>query len=220
MAADPAWILAFDTALNGCSAGLLGPGGGAVRHSEAMARGQSERLLPMIDAVLADAKIDFGAVSLIGVTRGPGAFTGLRIGLSAARALGLALGCPVFGVSTLEALARSFFEDHAEAARVCVLIDTKRKDFYAQFFDRAGVETGDPAVMDAAALRAAAPAHIPVIGDGAALFDREGWEVQEGYELPDPLMIARMACEKSARGENPAAEPLYLRGAEVSFPKK
>jgi tRNA threonylcarbamoyladenosine biosynthesis protein TsaB len=215
---DDGWILAFDTALNGCSVALLS-GDKSFRHVEAMGRGQSEKLLPMVDALLAEAKIDFQQIGMIATTRGPGAFTGLRIGLSTARALGLALQKPVFGVTTLEVLARSFFEDHADAAQVCVLLDTKRKDFYVQFFSRNGLDTGEPMVASPESLQAVPPAHIAMIGDGAPLFERAGWERQEGYELPDPVMVARIAREKMERGEPSQFVPLYLRDAEVSFPK-
>jgi tRNA threonylcarbamoyladenosine biosynthesis protein TsaB len=212
-------VLAFDTALNGCSAAFV-DGGRAVRRTEAMGRGQSEQLLPMIDAVLAEAKAGFKDIDLIAATRGPGAFTGLRIGLSAAKALALALGKPVMGVSTMEALARSFFENHPGADRVCVLIDTKRKDFYAQFFDRAGVDTGEPMVASDKDLWAMGIEKMTAIGDGAPLFQHDGWDVEDGYELPDPVMVARIAVENMLAGAEPGIEPLYLRGAEVSFPKK
>lgn len=83
----PAAVLAFDTACDACSAAVWRDGAVLAREFVAMARGQSEALLPMIERVMAAAKLEFADLAAIGVTVGPGAFTGLRIGLAAARAI-------------------------------------------------------------------------------------------------------------------------------------
>jgi tRNA threonylcarbamoyladenosine biosynthesis protein TsaB len=100
-------VLAFDTALEACSAALLDGGRVRATRSIAMARGHQERLGPLVAELLAEAELRPADLDRIGVTVGPGSFTGLRVGLAFAKGLGLALGRPVVGVGTLEALAAS-----------------------------------------------------------------------------------------------------------------
>ena len=98
-------ILAIDTALAATSACLLVPGQTSPFAAETlfMEAGHAEALLPLIDRVVARAPGGFAAVTRVAVTVGPGSFTGIRIGVAAARAFGLACGVPVVGVSTLSA---------------------------------------------------------------------------------------------------------------------
>ena len=102
-------ILAIDTALEACAVALLDTEANSLRahESQAMARGHAEALMPMIDRVMKAAELPFTALDRIAVTVGPGSFTGLRVGISAARGLGLAAEKPVVGVTTLSALRRT-----------------------------------------------------------------------------------------------------------------
>ena len=97
-------LLALDTATAACSVALWRDGAVLARRFEAMLRGQSEALMPMVGAVLAEAGCGFKDLDAIAVTVGPGAFTGLRIGLAAARGMALAAELPLIGVTTLEAV--------------------------------------------------------------------------------------------------------------------
>ena len=101
----PERLLALDTAGTACSAAVWCAGKVRARRFEVMARGQSERLVPMIEAVMSEAGIAYGALDAVAVTLGPGGFTGVRIGLATARALALAWARPIIGVSNFEALA-------------------------------------------------------------------------------------------------------------------
>ncbi|HEX7968463.1 MAG TPA: tRNA (adenosine(37)-N6)-threonylcarbamoyltransferase complex dimerization subunit type 1 TsaB, partial [Stellaceae bacterium] len=92
-------VLAFDSAGNGCSAAVLRDGQIAAHRFALMERGQAEALMPMIAAVLEEAAMPVEALDLIAVTVGPGAFTGLRIGLAAAQGLALASGVPALGIT-------------------------------------------------------------------------------------------------------------------------
>ena len=103
MNTPPLRILALDAATTACSAALWVDGKIVARRFQAMNRGQAEALLPMVAEVLAEAQMT--KPDLIAVTVGPGAFTGIRIGLAAARGLGLAWNIPVAGISTTLALA-------------------------------------------------------------------------------------------------------------------
>ena len=99
-------VLAIDTALEACSAAVLDPGGGiTASESLAMTRGHAETLMPLIARVMSGAGVEFAQLDRIAVTTGPGSFTGLRVGISAARGIALAAGKPAVGLSTLAALA-------------------------------------------------------------------------------------------------------------------
>ena len=220
-------VLAFDTALNGCSAALLNVTlDKCVAESTAMDRGQAEQLVPMIDRVLKQAGVAYKDIDLLAVTVGPGAFTGLRIGLSTARALGLALDKPMTGVTTLEVIARQYFQDRKPKPdeTLAVLLDTKRADFYAQFFAPDGSAVNE--AMGASAddiITLAQGKRLTGIGDGVARFrvpcgGHENWRFVDGYEHPDPGIIAKIAAERGIASGAP--QPLYLRPPDVSTPKK
>jgi tRNA threonylcarbamoyladenosine biosynthesis protein TsaB len=222
---DARYILAFDTALMGCAAALYDAAEGrAWTRREPMARGQSERLVPMVQEVIRDAGREFSDIDLIVTTTGPGAFTGLRLALSAARAWGLSLDRPVAGVTTLAVLAGMFY-DTGETAPIRILIETKRNDFYTQLWRRDGV-AGAAESLSLDAIQAQGDAtDIVYIGDAASRFMQESGETgraaRAGYELADPAMIARLGLHEYRMGrvkDMPA--PLYLRGADVSQSKR
>src|ERR1700750_3282629 len=98
-------ILAIDTALDACAAGVLDTDAGKMvaQESLAMKRGHAEALMPLIGRVMNRSGLPFSALDRIAVTTGPGSFTGLRVGLSAARGIALAAARPVVGVTTLTA---------------------------------------------------------------------------------------------------------------------
>src|ERR1700749_3269007 len=100
-------ILAIDTALEACAVALLDTGTSKViaSESQAMKRGHAEALMPMIARVMKESDLTFAALDRLAVTSGPGSFTGLRVGLSAARGIALAAGKPVVGITTLSAYA-------------------------------------------------------------------------------------------------------------------
>ena len=99
-----ALILGFDTSAAHCAAALLCGDRVLVSRAEAMTRGQAERLMPMLEDVLAESGKVWADLTRIGVGVGPGNFTGIRIGVSAARGLALALAIPAIGVTTFEAI--------------------------------------------------------------------------------------------------------------------
>ncbi|MDP7142356.1 MAG: tRNA (adenosine(37)-N6)-threonylcarbamoyltransferase complex dimerization subunit type 1 TsaB [Alphaproteobacteria bacterium] len=226
-------ILALDTALNACSVSFWNEDSNAyVTDRRLMKRGHAEILMPQITDVMHKASVSLADVDLIVTTCGPGAFTGLRIGLSSARALGLATGAPVAGLTTTQVLARQCLESCADQAQdktsLLVLVETKRKDFYYQLFDR---QTGKPQ-CDAAAgnsadiLQQIEQQHTIMIGDAIDRFRKEAGnaapEGLDGFETPSPEVMIRMACDIAAQDDLAAykAEPVYLRDADVSPSKK
>ncbi len=221
-------ILAIDTAMNACNAGVYrAEGKKRLARAEPMPSGHGERLMPLILAVMAEAGITFPQLDAIVATAGPGAFTGLRIGLAAAKALGLALGKPVFGISTTQALAAQYAAERRTAKNIAVIIETKRDDFYFQAF-AAGTEAMYPPQALSAARIAGIFAREPfiVIGDGVKRF-RESPEgkvaghcVFEDYGALDAGFLAQFFGGDPGEGvfSNPA-QPLYLKGADVTQSK-
>src|SRR6201747_3134050 len=126
-------ILAIDTALDACAAGVLDTDAGEMiaSESQAMKRGHAEALMPLIGRVMKDSGIAFAALDRIAVTTGPGSFTGLRVGLSAARGLALAADKPVVGLSTLTAYAAPVVGQNAPHAVVSA-IDARHDHVYFQ----------------------------------------------------------------------------------------
>ncbi len=189
-----------------------------------MARGQAEALMPMVEAVLQAADRRYQQISLIAATVGPGSFTGVRIGLSAARGMAVAIPAPTVAVTTLEALAdavqdlRSAQDDRP----LLVLIDSKRGDAYAQWFDRDGVPLTTPKVtaFDALAKQALAPSFL-VAGDATEAFTspaqaaRLSAEAVAAVRVPDAAVVARLAAARFEADGPTELRPLYLRAPEV-----
>jgi tRNA threonylcarbamoyladenosine biosynthesis protein TsaB len=111
-------VLALDTALDACSVAIARDDAVLANLSERMQRGQAERLAPMAREAADAAGVSFSELDCVAVTTGPGSFTGVRVGLSFARALALALSKPCIGVSTLEALALQGGEEGLRAALI------------------------------------------------------------------------------------------------------
>ncbi|MCA1300503.1 tRNA (adenosine(37)-N6)-threonylcarbamoyltransferase complex dimerization subunit type 1 TsaB [Stappia indica] len=212
-------LLAIDTALEACSVAVLdGEGEGArlTAASELLKRGHAERLMDMIGEVMAEAGLAFSELDRIAVTIGPGSFTGLRVGLSAARGLALVVGVPAVGISTLEAIGEAARQSGGEAAAdaaICAVIDARGPDVYAQSFAADGSALTPARVVAVEALAAELTAGTLLAGSGAdklaaamtgpapVILDRAGF--------PEIGAVARLG----ARAETPesAPEPLYLR---------
>ncbi|MFA5591892.1 MAG: tRNA (adenosine(37)-N6)-threonylcarbamoyltransferase complex dimerization subunit type 1 TsaB [Micavibrio sp.] len=210
-------VLALDSALGGCVAAVL-CGEAAFQRSLETQREQAAKLIPLVQELMGEAAMGFGDLDLIVTTIGPGSFTGLRIGLSAARALGLALDCPVQGVTTFEAMARAAVP---EAADALVIFETKRSDYYVQAFDAAKTPATEPCCLEQDALEAlAASGKFILCGDGLPRFN--GGKVGRVRRLLDPVILAHVGRERFLAGGGKAAspEPLYLRGADVSVSGK
>ncbi|MCK0172159.1 tRNA (adenosine(37)-N6)-threonylcarbamoyltransferase complex dimerization subunit type 1 TsaB [Aliiroseovarius sp. S1123] len=194
MRPDPV-ILAFDTSAAHCAAALLCGDTIVAEKHEDMAKGQAERLFPLLEEVLADADMAWSDLSAIGVGVGPGNFTGIRISVSAARGLALSLGVPAIGVSSLEAQA------HGTPRPVWSLIDARRDHVYAQHF----AENGDTS-----------PSLITCTEADALTGDRVGPETT----TPPAPAIARIAAERLHAGDvSDRPAPLYIRSADAAPPR-
>ena len=189
------WILAFDTSAAQCAAALL-RGDRMILRSEPMAKGQAERLIPLLEEMLAGAGIGWVDLCAIGVGTGPGNFTGVRISVSAARGLALGLGIPAVGVTALEAMA------FGATRPVSVMIDARRDEVYVQSFTDQG-----PGL---ARLTGAAAAQCAAVGDVIGL---GGAEARHGLAEA----IARITAERW-HSPQPRPAPFYLRGADAAPP--
>lgn len=203
-------ILAIDTALDACSVAIVGDGQTLVSCVEPMARGQAERLAPMVRETMLEAALAMESLDRIAVTRGPGAFTGLRVGLAFARGLGLALERPVIGVSTLEALALG-----AGQTRILSAIHVAGSLFVGAWDGRRVIL--EPCRIEIAPLLEMLQGEWSVTGPAAHLIlaQRPDW-VHIAQPLVDPVVLAQTAAFVDPATHRP--NPLYLRGVDAKLP--
>ena len=213
-------ILAIDTALEACSAALLDTESGAILASESrtMIRGHAEALLPLVARLMDKAKLEFDHLDRIAVTTGPGSFTGLRVGLSAARGIGLAARKPVVGLTTLAALAAPYIAAD-DTASVASVIDARHDHVYYQLFGPGG-RTLVPARIAPAqeATRAVATGPVRLVGSGARMLFQAWPRLQplpliDERRAPDIAWVARLGAA-AAEGFG-APKPLYLRAPDA-----
>jgi tRNA threonylcarbamoyladenosine biosynthesis protein TsaB len=213
-------VLAIDTALEACSAAMLDTGGRiAASETVVMTRGHAEALMPLIARVMIRAGTEFGDLDRIAVTTGPGSFTGLRVGISAARGIALAAGKSAIGLSTLAGFAAPLIADD-DSTQVVAAIDARHDHIYLQVFGVNGRTLVGPrtaTVRDAARAAMTAPARI--IGSAAkklAAAWPKGAEpplLVEQRGAPDIDWIASLGAA-AAEAHGPP-KPLYLRAPDA-----
>lgn len=218
-------ILAIDTALDACSAAVLDAAAGTLRAHESvpMKRGHAEALMPLIARVMKDSGLAYSALERIAVTTGPGSFTGLRVGLSAARGLALAAKKPVAGVTTLSAYAAPIVSADAGHAVVSA-IDARHDHVYFQIVGGDGNELVAPQVARVDdALAAAAPlGAVHLVGNAADILAArwpEGHAAPVAVETlpaPDIAWVAWLGVAADPRLAPP--RPFYLRAPDVKVP--
>lgn len=226
--------LGLDTATSACAVALWDAASGrtlAVR-AEMMQRGLAEKLVPMVQETMAAAGIGFADLSRIGVTVGPGTFTGLRVGLAAARGFALAANCPLVGVTTLEAAVHGLEDDIRAGHTLLAAIESRRDDLFLQPFTAALIPLGEPADVLPADLPAYAAAHLPagpllIVGDAAARTAQAlgAWNgnvaIRETTGAAEALATARIAALQDQDGITARiADPFYLRPPDVTLPKQ
>ncbi len=200
-------ILAFDTSAAHCAAALLSGDRLVDLQIEEMALGQAERLMPMLEAMLARAGIGWGDLAAIGVGTGPGNFTGIRISVAAARGLALGLAIPAIGVSTFEAMA-------LDAPRPAVVVlDARRGQLYAQLF----AEAAEPPRLLDEGEALTVPPGTTFLGHDADRFalTLDGRSAQPRHAMVQA--IARLARDRLGQAA-PRPAPFYLRGADAAPP--
>jgi tRNA threonylcarbamoyladenosine biosynthesis protein TsaB len=214
-------LMVVDTSLGLCTVGVFEVDSAGAPclglRSEPMTKGHSERIAGFASDAAAAAGVSFAQLDRIGVTVGPGSFTGLRVGLAFAQGLAAALDRPLVGISGLDALEASA----GEAAEVAALIDARRGQVYARFWrDGAADGPAEALTLEAAAGRIATLADGAVlIGSGAPLFaEVAGGRTVVAPEGPAPEALARLTA--AADPALAPARPLYLRAPDATPPTR
>jgi tRNA threonylcarbamoyl adenosine modification protein YeaZ len=214
-------VLAIDTALVACSAAVLDLDRGGIVASETlpMVRGHAEAIMPLIARVMDLAEVEFAELDRIAVTTGPGSFTGLRVGISAARGIALAADKPAIGLSTLAGFATPLIADD-DSSSVVAAIDARHDHVYLQIFGAGGRTIVAPRIAPLRdAVRAAMTAPARIVGSGAdllaAAWPKGGMQPLrvEQQGAPDIGWIARLGAA-ATEGFGPP-KPLYLRAPDA-----
>ena len=206
-------VLSIDSCLGACSAAVLDGDRVLAARAEPMMRGHQERLAPLVQEVMAEAGIGFDRLDRIGVTLGPGSFTGLRVGLAFAEGLSAALNVPLVGVGSLEALVFGL------RGYVVAAVDARREQIYLQLF-RGGQPLSEPRALSLAEADQLIGSHgLPerLIGSGAPLLGASYPAARiDVLAAPDPVAIARLAAAGEPSDGTP--KPLYLRAPDAKLP--
>jgi tRNA threonylcarbamoyladenosine biosynthesis protein TsaB len=218
-------ILAIDTALDACAAGVLDTDAGKLiaQESQAMKRGHAEALMPLIARVIEQSGIGFAFLDRIAVTTGPGSFTGLRVGLSAARGIGLAANKPVIGLTTLSAFAAPVVSESGEHP-VMSAIDARHDQVYYQVVSGNGSSLIQPRVAPIEeALEASRFGAPHLVGNAAGILSQR-WPAQapapftvDEQSAPDIAWVAWLGAAVSP--DNAPARPFYLRAPDAKPPR-
>ena len=215
-------LLAIETATESCSVALI-HGNELIARSEIAPRRHTELVLPMADALLAEAGIGRRALDAIAVGRGPGAFTGVRLGVSLAQGMALALDLPVITISSLAALALEAPEE--EDAAILAVIDARMGEIYAACYrrDADGVLTAldDERIATADTLQLPEASAWQVVGSGwatyASVLSQRLTGIlrsADGQRYPQAAHVAELAMREFTAGRGQAPElalPVYLR---------
>jgi tRNA threonylcarbamoyladenosine biosynthesis protein TsaB len=218
-------ILAIDTALDACAAAVLDTDAGKIiaQESQAMKRGHAEALMPLIARVMKASGVAFTSLDRVAVTTGPGSFTGLRVGLSAARGIGLAADKPVVGLTTLTAYAAPFVGENSEHP-ILSAIDARHDHVYFQMVSGDGGSLVKPKLAPIAEALEAARLSAPHLVGNAARILAERWPSDasppakvDAQAAPDITWVAWLGAAVSP--ETAPARPYYLRAPDAKPPK-
>jgi tRNA threonylcarbamoyl adenosine modification protein YeaZ len=212
-------VLAIDTALAACAAAVLDSERGIIAsESQPMIRGHAEALIPLIARVMKQSDMTFGELGRIAVTTGPGSFTGVRVGLAAARGFGIATGVPVVGVSTLSVYAAPYLAGNGKAP-VVAAIDARHDHVFLQVFGPGGQTLVSPRLARLSeAIRAASAAPAYVVGSAAravadGLAKNAAPRAVDPREAPDIVWVAQIGAVTPQAQSAP--HPQYLRAPDA-----
>src|SRR3979411_1979349 len=217
-------ILAIDTALDACAAGVLDTDACKLiaQQSEPMTRGHAEALMPLIARVIKESGIAFASLDRIAVTTGPGSFTGLRVGLSAARGIALAANKPVVGLTTLTAYAAPLVSQNAEQP-VIAAVDARHDQVYFQVVSGNGSSLIRPRVASIEEALGASRFGAPHLVGNAAKILADRWPTDalppfkvDAQPAPDIAWVAWLGAAVSP--DTAPARPYYLRAPDAKLP--
>ncbi len=220
-------VLAFDTATSFCSITILQNNSILTEVREIADRGHAEVLLPLIEKVLLEAKLHYQDLDLLAVTVGPGAFTGIRIGLATARSLALATKLPLIGITNFDALVGAIHKSEIAGRNIIVILETKRSDFYVSIYDASLSVLVEPKVIEGPELEDLLPkGRVLAVGDAVDralpfIKSRVADITVSNSEIHvDTAIVAKLAAEIFAAGapeERPI--PFYLKPPNVNVLK-
>jgi tRNA threonylcarbamoyladenosine biosynthesis protein TsaB len=213
-------VLAIDTALAACAAAVLDTDHGIVAsESLPMVRGHAEALIPLIARVIKQCEMSFRDLGRIAVTTGPGSFTGVRVGLAAARGFGVATGVPVVGVSTLSVYAAPYLANNGKTP-VVAAIDARHDHVFLQVFGPGGQSLVSPRLAPLSeAVEAASGAPACLVGSAArAVADRLAKNAAppravDPRDAPDIVWVAQIGAVTPQAQSAP--HPQYLRAPDA-----
>jgi tRNA threonylcarbamoyladenosine biosynthesis protein TsaB len=206
-------ILSLDSASAGCGACVWRDGKVIAEAIEPMERGQDQRLVPLINSVMENAGIEFAALDRIAVTRGPGSFTGLRIGLAAARGIGLASGKPVIGIDRF-AIYRE--QIRTPGRNLLTVIESKRAELFCRFYPATGA-AHEPQMLTQEEILALILQNQDTIVTGDIKIARTAFEPAKEKEIA--TCCAALAAKVAPGDANYLPRPLYIREPDVTFPR-
>lgn len=208
-------ILALDSAADGCGVCVMQEGRVLALCQEKMERGQDSRLVPLVQKTMAQAGLAYADLDRIAVTRGPGSFTGLRIGLATARGLGFASGKPVVGIDRF-AIYRTLFA--ARKSALLVVLESRRQELYTCLFPASG-QKQEPALLTPHDIALLTQNHheIVVVGDAEESLrsdlDHRVFDRMTDLEVE---VCARLAAQADVNDPAFLPRPLYLRPPDVT----
>ncbi len=213
-------VLGIDTSTRRGSLALIEDGRVIASAEHDRPNAHAEEMLPLLTRMMAEHGIDRRSIERIGVSVGPGAFTGIRVGIALAHGIALGLGRPVFGVGSLEAMAEAVPAERPGLR--CALLDARRGEVFVAVYEPDGRERAAPrAIARERALgeiEALAPLPRVVIGE---VVDELGGSRElfrsPQTELPHAIHVAQIAARRS--DDRAGAEPCYVRDAGAVLPK-
>jgi len=214
-------VLAIDTALAACSAAVLDTAYGGILASESlpMMRGHAEALMPLVARVMKASGVAFRDLDRVAVTTGPGSFTGLRVGISAARGIALATGMPAVGVATLSAYAAPYLGAD-DKSPVIAAIDARHDHVYLQVFAPGGRTLIAPRLAALSeAVRAASDTAACLVGSAAQAVAAGLAKTApppvtvDARAAPDIAWVAQIGAVVPEATEPP--KPQYLRAPDA-----
>ena len=215
-------ILAIDTSLTAVSACIYDCEAAELVVSETiiMKRGHAEALLPLIDRVVHVVPGGFSSLGRVAVTVGPGSFTGVRVGIAAARAIGVSTGVPVVGVSTLAAFASQLVLDGGDS-NIVAAIDAHHDQIYVQVYSATGRTILRPQISSPRAVAGIlGKGPIRVTGSAGPIMVLEAWAqfvtADIGGELINPAIEYVAKVGVAANPGHAPPIPLYLKAADVT----
>ncbi|GHC74611.1 tRNA (adenosine(37)-N6)-threonylcarbamoyltransferase complex dimerization subunit type 1 TsaB [Limoniibacter endophyticus] len=211
--------LIIDTAVEFCAVAVFDLSSGSVisKKVEEIGTGHAEILMGYVDEVVSNAGVSIREIKAVGVVTGPGSFTGIRVGVSTARGLALALGVPSIGVTTFDALSREVLPI-ASGRSVLIAIDARRGEFYTALYAKDGYPLVPAAVSTTEQAKTLYETYRPLlVGSGAPAIaaDDTSSEIASLHATADIGTYAICVSEAFSSGQIEKPRPLYLRAPDA-----